>query len=649
MNRVRRGRVIFIGGLLIFALLAVAVRVLQLQMLNGKQLTRLAYKQHRLALPIIPKRGTIYSSNMKELAITLEVDSLYAVPARMEDLEDTAGRLARLLDLDERKLTAKLLNGNSFVWIKRWLEEDEGEAIRRVSLEGVDFVKEGKRFYPHQELAGQVLGFAGLDGVGLEGVELSYDKEIRGRPGMLVAERDARGRAILPLGSKVGGEVPGHDIVLTIDENLQYIAEGELAKGVLAASAKGGSVIIMEPGTGEILAMANYPPFNPNHFWRYSPSRWRNRALTDPLEPGSTLKVFTLASALEEGIIKPDDMIYTENGRYAVSGRFIHDTQPHGWLKVSEVVKYSSNIGAAKIGLALGRERLYRYMERFGLFEPTGIDLKGEGGGLHQPLRNWSRLTTATVSFGQGIAVTPLQLANAYVALANGGLLMRPYVVKRVIDEEGRIIRENRPRVLRRVISEKTAETLADMLIGVTEAEGTGRQAALFGYEVAGKTGTAQKPSQSRRGYMEGKFVASFAGWVPARDPKLLILVVIDEPQGVRYGGVVAAPVFKAVASRALAYLRVAPDGLPYEGEAERGKGEEPAPEYLANPLEGINLVPDFRGMSLRKALKLARARGIKIRVEGSGVAVWQECEPGSPLKDEEECLVRFSSPSRTG
>lgn len=651
----RRGRAFILIFLLLLIFAAVGFRSVQLQIIQGQKLNQFARKQHQKSLPLLPKRGTIYSRNLKELSVTLEVDSLYAMPEKMEKPKEVAERLARLVSLDQKELEQKLMNGKSFVWIKRWLSEEAASAVRGSPLEGLDFAKEGKRFYPYGSLAGQVLGFAGLDGQGLEGIELFYEKELQGSPGALLAERDARGRTMFPQGIKMVGGARGRDLVLTLDETLQHIAEKELAQGVAKSQAQGGTAIIMDPKSGEILALANYPEFNPNLFEKYPSARWRNRAITDLFEPGSTLKVFTVAAALEEGVFRPEDVIYTEKGKFRLGTKIIHDVHPYGWLSVRDVVKVSSNIGAAKIGLALGRDLQYSYMKKFGLFELTGIDIKGEGSGLNQALENWSRLTVATVSFGQGISVTPIQLANAYASLANGGLLMRPYLLKKILDKDGQVIKENRPQILRQVMGSETAKVIREMLTSATGAEGTGKQAEVLGYQVAGKTGTAQKPSDGGRGYAQGKYMASFVGWVPAHDPRLLILVVIDEPKGVKYGGVVAAPVFRNVASQALAYLRVEPDHvvelklkpkLVAHGSGPEAESLSPPPSFSEEE-NGEMVMPNFHRLTMRQALKLAQAKRMELKAQGSGVAVSQDPEAGEPLRAGQIPVVRFSPPSR--
>lgn len=648
-----RGRALFLAAMLLAFLAAIVARGVQLQLLEGQRFYGAAQKQRKRSLPLISNRGNIYSRNLKELALTLQVESLYAIPKELADRKAAAKSLARLVSVDQELIAERLSNGRSFVWIKRWMDREKAQQIRDQFGQGIDFVKEGRRFYPLGRSAGQLLGFVGLDGKGLEGLELAYDRIIRGTPGNLLAERDARGRFMLPAGPKVAGRTRSQNLVLTLDENIQYLAEKGLARGVSAAQAKRGNVIVLAPASGEILALANWPTFDPNYFWKYRPEQWRNMAISDMFEPGSTMKIFTVAAALEEKILKPTDLIYTENGLFRIGRRVIHDVHPHGWLSLEEVIKVSSNIGAAKVGLRLGRARLYRHLKGFGFFAPTGVDLRGEESGLHQPLKVWSNIAVANISFGQGIALTPLQLALGYAALANGGYLMKPYLLKQVVDENGRVIKENRPQVIRKVISTETSQQARRMLMGVIGAEGTGRQAEVNGYAVAGKTGTAQKASTHYRGYAPGKYVSSFVGWVPAEKPQLLILVVIDEPKGVKYGGVVAAPVFKEIAAQALAYLRVSPDRFDKAMVTRKEENRLPVSRYVPdlslflNDGKGLITMPDFHGLALRQVLELAANKGIRIKTQGSGIAVWQEPAGGSLVGVGRVGLVKLSPASR--
>jgi cell division protein FtsI (penicillin-binding protein 3) len=540
-----------------FCLFAIVVagRAFHLQVLNREQLCRLAERQYKNKVPLVPKRGTIYSRGYEELAVTVEVDSIYAEPEDIGDPKVAARVLSPVLSLNQKELERRLSSQRSFVWLERKVSPSFIERVKSLNLQGVGFVKENRRFYPNSELASHVVGFSGVDGNGLSGIELSQDNLIKGKVGFVRAERDALGKRTLPKDFGFEDTLAGSSIVLTIDKTIQYAAERELAEAVRKSKAKGGTVIVMAPKTGEILAMANYPQFNPNDPSFYQQEIVKNRAITDTYEPGSTFKAFLAAAALEEGVVRPEDRFFCENGSMEVAGKVIHDTHKYGTLTVKEIVKYSSNIGATKIATKLGREGYYSYLNAFGFGSPTRIELKGEGEGILRPLKTWSKLDLANISFGQGVSATPIQLTTAFSALANGGYLMKPYLVREILDRDGKVIKRNQPQIIRKVVGGDTASKVTEMLRDVVAEGGTGTAAALNGYDVAGKTGTAQKVSEGGRGYAGGKHVASFIGFAPADSPELVVFVAIDEPVGVQYGGVVAAPAFKAIAETSLRYL----------------------------------------------------------------------------------------------
>lgn len=542
--------------LVFFCLLAfiVAGRAFQLQVLKRDQLCRLAERQYKNKVPLVPKRGTIYSRGYEELAVTVEVDSIYAEPDAVEDAKLAAKKLAPVLSVSRKELEERLSASKSFVWLARKVSPSLIERVKSLDIQGIGFVKENKRFYPNAELASHVVGFSGIDGSGLGGIELAQDVQIKGKVELIRAERDALGKRTLPNDFGFEESLAGNSVVLTIDKTIQYTAERELAEAVKKSGAKGGTAIVMDPKSGEVLAMANYPQFNPNDLSSYPQAFLKNRAIVDTYEPGSTFKVFLLAAALEEGVVKPEDTFFCENGSMELAGKVIHDTHKYGTLTVSEIMKFSSNIGASKIAAKLGKERYYGYLTSFGFGSPSGIELRGEGSGILRSVNKWSKLDLANVSFGQGVSVTPLQLTTAFSAIANGGYLMRPYLVKDILDRDGKVIKRNQPQIVEKVIGGDTASKVTDMLKDVVAEGGTGTAAALAGYDVAGKTGTAQKVSEGGRGY-GGKHVASFIGFVPAQSPELVVLVAVDEPVGVQYGGVVAAPVFKAIAESSLRYL----------------------------------------------------------------------------------------------
>jgi len=438
---------------------------------------------------------------------------------------------------------------------------------------------------------------------------------------------------------------PGGDIHLTLDTSIQQLAEKELEASIVKNRAKAGVAIVVEPFTGEILALANYPSFNPNTFSRESAQQRRNRAVTDSFEPGSTFKTILAATALEEGIVGKEDLFYCELGKYQYAGKTIHDTHPYGWLPFSKILQVSSNIGFTKVAEKVKKDRYFKYIQKFGFGKVTGIDMPGEVGGLLRNVSSWSQIDLATHAFGQGISATPIQMAMAYAAVANGGFLMRPYVVKKVVGPTGEVLLENQPHVVRRVISEKTSRLLASMLKDVTTEGGTGTMATIEGFEVAGKTGTAQKAEVGHRGYASRKRVGSFIGFVPADDPRLVVLVLVDEPEVNVYGGVVAAPVFRNIARGALRHLAVAPH-QPESLPAETGRDKTPVRRVALRVAEDTDdassAVPDFTGLSLREAVEKARTMNIKVKMQGNGYVIKQSPAAGRRWSEEQVLLLNL-------
>jgi cell division protein FtsI (penicillin-binding protein 3) len=551
-----RRRILWAFLLLFAGLSTVACRLFFLQIQHGEQLSERATRQYERRLPIVSRRGTIYERSGRELAVSLKVSSVFAQPAAIEDVPGTARALARVLSQPARELGARLVSDKSFLWIQRQVEAAQAGAITDLGLKGIGLLPESRRYYPRQELAAHVLGMVGLDDRGLEGLEYQYDDLLGGQPQYVVAQQDALGRIIFR--QEPGRQAPIFDLHLTIDEVLQYVAERELAKGVERSQAKGGSAVVLDPHTGEILALANVPSYDPNRYRQASSAVRRDRAVTDSFEPGSMFKAILLAGALEEGVVRPEDRLYAENGAIEVSGVTIRDHEKLGWLTVRQAIAQSSNVGAIKIGQKLGKSLYYHYMSGFGFGTLTGMDLPGEVPGLIRRPRSWSALSLASLSMGQEIAVTPVQMATAFAAVANGGSLVRPHVVQALATPDGSLARRVEPVAIRQVISPQTAQTVLSVLTSVVE-EGTGKEAALEEYTVAGKTGTAQKLDPATGRYSHRKVVASFIGAVPAESPRLVILVVIDEPETLRWGGSIAAPVFREIAKEAMQYLQVPP------------------------------------------------------------------------------------------
>jgi cell division protein FtsI (penicillin-binding protein 3) len=493
------------------------------------------------------------------------------------------------------------------------------------------------RFYPNRELGAQVVGFEGVDG-GLEGVERAWNEVLAGTPGKAIVGRDALGREVVTQ-HVLAAPAPGHGVMLTIDKTIQYLAEREIDAAYRRTGARAAMAVVMEPRTGDILALAIRPTFNPNAFLDV-PSKevWRNRAITDPFEPGSTFKVILAAAALEEGVVKPDDRIYAENGKLTIAKTVIHDWKKFGWLTFTEVLQNSSNVGSMKVGLSLGRDRYYKYMTAFGFGAPTGVGLPGESRGQLREPQRWSLLSLPTMSIGQEVSVTALQIVAAFGAVANGGTLMQPRIVKAEFDADGRETRRFAPKAVRQVISPETAKTLGRMLTEVV-ADGTGHLAAVPGYEVGGKTGTAQKLDPQTRRYSRAPGVLSFVGFVPVDEPRLVMLVMLDEPRNEKWGSEAAAPIFAAIAAPVLRHLEILPrDAAPVQivagapAESAAGGRGRPAAVAMEAAEAAAGVMPDLRGSTLRQALTALTPRGVRVEVAGRGRVVHQAPAPGDPL-----------------
>ena len=609
--------------------LVVGGRAFQLQVLQGDRLMRLGQRQHLKEWIVLPKRGAVIDRAGEPLALSLESQSVYARPHRIQNVDNVSRKLAGVLNLRVAEVKQKISAAKPFVWIKRQITSPEAEKIQVLNIDGIGMFYEPNRHYPQGQLAGQVIGFVGRDSEGLEGLELKYNDYIRGEAGSSVTERDALGRRVLIQGVEGLQIPPGSDIHLTLDTAIQHIAEKELEASILKYRAKAGVAIIVDPFTGEVLALANYPSFDPNLYNKQSADQRRNRAVADSYEPGSTFKTILAAAALEEDVVGKEDLFYCEMGKYPYAGKIIHDTHPYGWLSFSKILQVSSNIGFTKVAEKLKKDRYFKYIEKFGFGRSTGIDVPGEVPGLLRKAESWSAIDLATHAFGQGISATPMQMVMAYAAIANGGFLMRPYVTQRVVSPQGEVVLENQPHVVRRVVSEKTAKQLASMLSQVTTEGGTGAMANIEGFEVAGKTGTAQKADPVHGGY-SNKRVGSFVGFVPANNPRLVALVLIDEPEGSVYGGVVAAPVFRNIAQGALRRMMVAPqktEALPVA--ANIAQGELPLRRLVklssaSAPADNDTQVPDFIGLSMREALEKAQLSKIKVKLQGNGYVVKQ-------------------------
>ena len=636
-----RARILAVGGGIVVLLAMVAVRIVQFTLTDSPDLAQRAHRQHHEQIHIAAHRGAILDRHGETLASSIERPSLYVRPRRLNAADRSRAQeaLSAALELPPRAVAAKLDSTSNFVWLKRAVSPREQATAHALGIGGIGEVIEARRFYPHGTAAAQVLGFAGVDLRGIEGIERFYEQDLRALTRTLEIERDALGREILIDGMDDPRELDGATVELTLDVALQSIAERALEQGVREAQAAAGTAIVMDPWTGEILALANAPTFDPNDRGTIPSSHRRNRAINDFYEPGSTFKAVLAAAALEHGVVRPDEMIFCENGAMPVGKWVIHDHHRHGWLSMAESIAVSSNIAAAKMGEKLGRERFHQFLVDLGFGKPTGVDLPAEVGGMLRPLANWSRINLVTTSFGQGIAVTPLQMARAFAAIANGGQVVQTYVGLRATSASGERLWEHQPTIVRRIMKPETARMVTAMLEQVTEEGGTGTRAQIAGVRVAGKTGTSQKIEPGTGRYSPDKRVASFVGFLPADQPRLVIMVMVDEPKTSKYGGVVAAPIFSAIGRAALERLGIVPPA-PEDLLLEASAVVEPV--VPAVPLG----VPSFLGLSKRMAVERARNLGWMVQVTGEGYVQSQTPAPGAAAAPGKELALSLAPSS---
>jgi len=539
---------------LLFSLLFFAVRLTCIQCFRSSHLMALAQKQHQYGFKLEPVRGTIFDRHLRPLAVNIPVESLYANPRQMTQADKARAleALPGLIDIKTATLRERLNRRKFFVWLARKLDKDQAQRIKDLDIPGLGFLKESKRYYPNHHLAAHLIGFAGTDNQGLEGLELQFDPDLRGREGWSQIIRDARQRELLIEKNFVSAQ-NGFHLVLTIDEMIQYITEEALDRMFAQSKARAASIIVMDPRTGEILALANRPTYRLDDFSGSAVENRTNRAIAYMYEPGSVFKIVAASAALEEDIFTEADKIFCENGSYKVGNHILHDYHAYGTLTFQQVIENSSNIGTTKIAQKMGPATFYKYARRFRFGMKTGIDLAGEVSGVLKPPAQWSKTSIGAVPIGHEVAVTPLQLVGAIAAIANDGIYMQPYMVKYIVDDKNEIIKLNKPKVLGRVISYDTARRIKAILAGVVE-RGTGRRAQIKGVQAAGKTGTAQKVVNGT--YSDSRFYATFIGFAPVEDPRLAMVVVFDEPHPNHFGGTIAAPVFKDIAEDVLKYLQ---------------------------------------------------------------------------------------------
>lgn len=679
-------RLLFLAGFVLFWMSAVFGRVAYLQLFRHSEYLTRAARQQRHTIDIYPKRGIIFDRNMHPLAMSVPVQSAFAVPGEMKDRAMAARLLSGVLEMPADEIREKLDSGSPFVWVKRKLPPAKSEAVESLNLKGVYLQEENQRYYPKRELGAHVLGFVDVDERGLGGIEHEYDNLIRGKEEKVVVMADAHQRWF------DGGEAQrdhGVNVVLTIDEKIQYIAERELAAAIEKTHAPAGTAIVQDPNSGAILALANWPKFNPNAATDVPTEMRMNRAISAIYEPGSTFKLITLAAAFDQNLIREDEVFNCENGAVTVAGHLIHDHKKYGMLTVADILANSSDVGAIKIALRLGSPKFYDYIRAFGFGTPTGIDLPGESRGLLNRLDHWGSYSIASVSMGQEVGVTPLQMITAVSSIANGGLLYKPHIVQEMRRGDSLLPLEG-PSALtepKRVIRPETAATIRNLMEGVIQ-HGTGPKARLDGWTAAGKTGTAQKIDPATGKYSRSSVIASFTGFAPINNPAVTILVSVDSPGGYPHGGgEVAAPVFKRIAEQILPYLDVPQDKpmnpqlmqAAYRKNAETEDGSlddlseidfnappevrEDTPqlkaarpkmpsstEALMSADEGGMELPDFSGKSMRDVIEACMRLGLDPVLVGTNVAIQQSPAPGSKVRRGTKVTVEFGdAPAHSG
>ncbi len=669
-------RALFVAALIVFWMLGISARLVYLQVSRHDNLVERARQQQQDAVDTMPQRGPLLDRQERELARSVETISLFVAPDEIPDsgsVECTVNALSRALGLDPQGLTGEITQakaaGRRFLWVARRVEADKATKLTALNLPGLHYRSEPKRYYPNGSLASHVLGYVGLDGIGLGGLERFYNEKISGEPGKLFIEKDSRGRAYESF------EIPakaGQTIVLTIDQSIQYKTEQALTAAVKQARAKSGTAIVLDPHTGEILALANVPTFDPNSVGEASAEARRNWALENIYEPGSTFKIVAFSAAIEKGLVKPDDKIDCQMGSITVAGRLIHDHHAFGTLTIAEALEKSSNVAAIKLGIRVGDATMYDYITRFGFGSRTGVELPSETVGIVRPLARWQPSSIGSIAMGQEIGVTPLQMAAAFGALANNGLRVVPHLVREIRTSTGDTLYRARPEE-RRVISPETATALRGMLEGVT-IKGTAKKAQLDGYSAAGKTGTAQKIDPKTKAYSKTKHVASFVGFAPVGNPAAVIIVVIDEPAGAYHGGDVAAPVFRAIAEQVLPDLGTVPDtqiksasdlialnnrGMQRTARMNEEQQQIDAARKATLPTVASNgsergevvyaaasnksiVMPDLRGRSVRDVARACAQLGLQLEAHGEGRVTRQSPAPGSEIDSGQVVYLEF-------
>lgn len=648
-------RLFYFVVLILCLLFALCARYAWVQLVLGEPLSQHLLSQSGSQMTMQSPRGTILDRNGRELAVSMMTKSLFVDPNHVQDADELAGWLAPILQLTEEEIKNDIAQGGGFVWVKRYLSYNEEKQVEQLinekNLNCIGFKEESKRFYPNGPLAANVLGFVGTDDIGLDGIEQAYDRLIKGKTEKSFVLTDMKNKPIFdsiflrnsPTENKC------KDVTLTIDSTAQFIVEQALDKAMLANHPQAVTAVVMNPQNGEILAMASRPSYDPNHFGDYAPETWKNRAVSFIYEPGSTFKAVVAAAALQENVVTPNQ-IFVDPGYIIVSGRRIQNWSgdSFGTIPFVDVVKQSINTGFVQVGMQVGAEKLTNYAKLFGFGEPSGIELPGEESGLLFDPKQMRDSDLATMSIGQSIAVTPLQLVTAMSAIANDGVLLKPHIVKAVKNADGSVYEQSQKEEIRRVIESSTDKTLVGMLEQVVSSGG-GSKAAVKGYRIAGKTGTAQKIKSDGSGYMDGRYIASFCGFAPVENPQLTVLVIIDDPLGVYYGGQIAAPIAKDIFTQLFRYFHIEPSSDPFAGiprpEEKKTMPKVSEADPDAQPsAPGKVILPDLSGKTLRQAAQELADIGLTLQPEGSGVAVWQSAAPRSSVDEGSTITVYFKN-----
>ncbi|SDC35222.1 MULTISPECIES: stage V sporulation protein D [unclassified Candidatus Frackibacter] len=619
-----RKRIFHLFLIVVFIMFMITLRLSWIQVFNNDFYQSKALDQRLRKLKVEPRRGIIYDRNQEELAVSVSADTVVAVPPEIKNPKKVAEKLALILDMSQEDIYKRVTKNAYAVYLERKVSEEKAKRIKSLDLAGITFTEESKRFYPKGELASHILGFAGIDSQGLNGIELSYDQVLRGRPGRIMIEKDATGQQIPEGVEKYLDPKNGNNIYLTIDHVIQYIVERELEKAMRNTETKDGTIIVMNPQNGEILAMANRPAYNPNKFAKYSPGLWRNAAISNTYEPGSTFKIITTASGLEEGVVNPKDRFF-DPGYIKVGGEIIRCWKDggHGSQSFAEVVENSCNPGFVQVGQRIGKKAFYKYIKAFGFGQETDIRLPGEASGLVYDYDEIGPVELATMSFGHGISVTPIQLITAVSAVANDGVFLKPRLVDKIENSQGEIIKEFKPEVVRQVVSKETAKTTRELLAGVV-ANGSGKKAQVKGYRIGGKTGTAKH-------YGVKAYDSSFIGLLPVDNPKLVVLVAM---KGVTsypyYGSQLAAPIFHNIVKDVVRYLELPPS---QEEEVEEGKEE----------IKEVG-VPNLVNQSLREVRPKLKNLGLNFKIEGNGNKVLEQIPTAGAKVDTGTTIILFTS-----